>query len=124
MSLRVTKIWTGVWLLSSASLAHAHGSGLFLIFVGLPFALLSYLVFSAMSVLSAAKGQRMYRAILCVAFAPIWGMVFWTPWLSNYEENLRPYEVEWSLILPGLLLFAGIAIVIKTRSKRNALKNS
>ena len=124
MRLQATHIATGIGLLSTAGAAHAHGSGLFLIFVGVPFALLAYLVFSVACVLSARKGQRAYQAILCVMFVPIWGVLFWTPWLSSYEVNLRPYEVEWSLILPSLLLVAGIAIAVKRRLKRNAVKNS
>lgn len=102
-----------VLLLVFPDLAFAHGSGLFVLAVGVPSAFFAYLIGAALLLRSARPGHRSRRAWCLVAGLPIWMAFYILPWFS-YETIVSPYENEWSIALPaGLVAIAFLLTIIQ-----------
>lgn len=95
--------------------AHAHGGGLVLLVVGLPWAALAWLVAAIWFVRAGERRQRAARLTASILVLPLWGWLFLGPWFSSWEPELRIYEEWWALGLPALLL---VLVIGASRARR------
>ncbi len=105
-------------LIAFPNLAFAHGNGLVLMAIGIPFALIAYLASALVFVWAAPKDDRMKRVSISFLALPVWLLCFLSPWFSSFEVLISPYETQWSIGLPLLLLAAVTYFSIEHRRKR------
>jgi hypothetical protein len=98
------------------SIAFAHGGGLAVFFLGLPLAILAYLIASLIYVFISENKRFWPRVGRSLFGLPVWLFFYLSPWLFSFSLLNGPYEDFWlygvPLILLGffLFLYAGIGI--------------
>lgn len=103
MSAVLSRLLCAALLLAPAA-ASAHGSGLVLFVIGMPWAGLAWLIAAIVFVRSGARPDRWARVLVALVLLPVWALLFIGPWFSSWEVDLRPFEEWWALGLPALLL--------------------
>ncbi|WP_255989980.1 hypothetical protein [Chitinolyticbacter albus] len=105
-------------LLFMPGIAHAHGDGLFLAFVGMPFLALLFVAFLAWQTARAGRGGRLWAFCKNLLLAPLWLFVFIAPWFNrSLERVLSPYEVAWTFLMPVALFLASLWLSARRRRR-------
>jgi predicted MFS family arabinose efflux permease len=98
--------------------AFAHGKGLFLLFIGLPFLAALFLVYLGWVIYTSPAKKRFATFIQSLVVGAFWMAIFIGPWFESSIENvISDYEISWTFIIP-LLLFIG-SLVLRKHSKKN-----
>jgi len=100
--------------------AFAHGAGLFLVYVGIPAAIVSYLLSSFVFIISARSGHRIKRFLLTLVGIPLWVIILIITALLFVDRNPNN-EVWWSIFMP-ISLFLATCIFSWMRSKNEKCK--
>jgi hypothetical protein len=94
---------TGI-LLSSP--AYAHGGGMTLLFIGLPFLAVMFLFYLIGALSTAPTGKRFSTFIQSLFVGALWLAIFMGPWFQyQIELFLRNYEGTWAIAVPITLFF-------------------
>jgi hypothetical protein len=79
-------------------------------FIGIPFAVISYLIFSVVYVFFASKSKRVVHILWCVILLPLCGLFYWGIFFElSHDLNL----ILWFFGLPSMLLLASCLIWLR-----------
>jgi len=96
--------------------AFAHGAGLFLFYIGIPAAIISYLLSSFVFIISARSGHRIKRFLLTLVGFPLWVIILIITALLFVDRSPNN-EFWWSIFMP-ISLFVATCVLSWTRSKK------
>ena len=96
-------------LLSSP--AYAHGGGMTLLFIGLPFLAALFLFYLISALCAAPTGKRFSAFIQSLFVGALWLALFIGPWFQyQIELFLRNHEGTWAIVIPIVLFLSLIHI--------------
>ena len=100
--------------------AYAHGGGMALIFIGLPFLGVMFIFFLIGALSAAPKGKRFGTFLKSLFIGALWVAIFiWPCTFYPIDSFIMEYEITWSFVIP-IALFIGSQILRKGFRKNNA----